>query len=193
MSIKPGARRHGVVMPVSSVVLVALLAFALGVYVGRGLGPKASPGPEISQAGRQTDVDAGKVLEAIRTSDNLEMLIGIGNEMFDAGRPQLAIPAYEKALSIKPDNADVHTDLGIMYRDAGKIEQAVQHFQEAMRIDPRHENSSYNLGVVLLHNRRDFPGAIKAWEDYLARFPSGQHAQLVRDQLAKLKAQISSK
>jgi tetratricopeptide (TPR) repeat protein len=180
-------------MPVSSVVLVALLAFALGVYVGRGLGPKASPGPAMSEAGQQSDVDAAKVLGAIRTSDNVEMLIGIGNEMFDARRPQLAIPAYEKALGIQPDNADVHTDLGIMYRDAGKIDQAIQHFQEAMRIDPRHENSSYNLGVVLLHNRRDFPGAIKACEDYLLRFPRGEHAQLVRDQLGRLKAEMQSK
>jgi hypothetical protein len=48
-------------------------------------------------------------------------------------------------------------------------------------------NSRYNIGIVLLHDKGDIKGAIKAWEDYLKVDPKSERADRVRSQMENLK------
>ena len=74
-----------------------------------------------------------------------------------------------------------------MYRNTGEPDKAIEEFKKAAQIDPKHVNSRYNLGLVLLHDKRDMKAAITAWEDYLKVDPNSERAQRLKAQLEKMK------
>ena len=118
---------------------------------------------------------------------NLPAWVELGNLYFDSHRPEEAIEAYRQYLAIKPDNPDVRTDMGIMYRNLGQFDRALEEFRKAAQSDPKHINSRYNIGLVLLHDKQDIKGAIKAWEEYLKVDPNSEKAQRIRAQIDKMK------
>ncbi len=130
-----------------------------------------------------------KTLKDIVSKDpkNLPALVELGNLYFDTNQPKEAIEAYSRYLAVKPDNADVRTDMGIMYRKLGQFDKALEEFRKAAQSDPKHINSRYNIGLVLLHDKGDMKGAIKAWEDYLKVDPNSERAQRLRAQIEKMK------
>jgi tetratricopeptide (TPR) repeat protein len=77
--------------------------------------------------------------------------------------------------------------MGIMYRRLGEFDRALEEFRKAAQSDPKHVNSRYNIGIVLLHDKQDINGAIKAWEDYLKVDPNSERADRVRAQMENLK------
>jgi tetratricopeptide (TPR) repeat protein len=111
----------------------------------------------------------------------------LGNLYFDTDQPKEAIEAYSRYLAVKPDNPDVRTDMGIMYRKLGQFDRAIEEFRKAAQSDPKHTNSRYNIGLVLLHDKQDIKGAIKAWEEYLKVDPNSEKAQRIRAQIEKMK------
>jgi tetratricopeptide (TPR) repeat protein len=119
---------------------------------------------------------------------NLPAWVELGNLYFDSDQPQEAIAAYRQYLAVKPDNPDVRTDMGIMYRKLGQFDKALEEFKKSAQSDPKHANSRYNIGVVLLHDKQDIRGAIKAWEEYLKVDPKSERAQRIRAQIDKMKA-----
>jgi cytochrome c-type biogenesis protein CcmH/NrfG len=111
--------------------------------------------------------------------DDVDSWIQLGHVNFDRNAVPEAIEAYEKALALAPNNAEVRTDLGIMYRRANRPEDAVREFDRAIAIKPQLENPYFNKGIVLLHDLDDRDGAIRAWEallkiNPLAMAPNGQ-------------------
>jgi tetratricopeptide (TPR) repeat protein len=119
---------------------------------------------------------------------NLPAWVELGNLYFDTDQPKEAIEAYGRYLAVKPDNPDVRTDMGIMYRKLGQFDRAVEEFRKAARSDPKHVNSRYNIGLVLLHDKGDIQGAIKAWEEYLKVDPNSEKSQRIRSQIEKMKS-----
>ena len=119
---------------------------------------------------------------------NLPAWVELGNLYFDTDQPKEAIEAYGHYLAVKPDNPDVRTDMGIMYRKLGQFDKALEEFRKAARSDPKHVNSRYNIGLVLLHDKQDIQGAIKAWEEYLKVDPNSERAQRIRAQIEKMKS-----
>ncbi len=130
-----------------------------------------------------------KTLQEIVKKDpkNLPAWVELGNLYFDSDRPKESIEAYSRYLAVKPDNPDVRTDMGIMYRKLGQFDRALEEFRKAAQSDPKHINSRYNIGLVLLHDKGDIKGAIKAWEDYLKVDPNSERARRIRAQIEKMK------
>jgi cytochrome c-type biogenesis protein CcmH/NrfG len=121
---------------------------------------------------------------------NLSAWVELGNTYFDTNQPQESIDAYSKYLAMKPDNPDVRTDMGIMYRKLGDYDRAIKEFRTSAQNDPKHVNSRYNTGLVLLHDKQDIKGAIKAWEEYLKVDPNSDRANRVKTQMDKLKTMV---
>ena len=121
---------------------------------------------------------------------NLSAWVELGNTYFDTNQLQESIDAYSKYLAMKPDNPDVRTDMGIMYRKLGDYDRAIKEFRTAAQNDPKHVNSRYNTGLVLLHDKQDIKGAIKAWEEYLKVDPNSDRANRVKTQMDKLKTMV---
>jgi tetratricopeptide (TPR) repeat protein len=153
------------------------------------MAPPGAPGPA-SPARNSIEVAAQiKTLEDIVKKDpkNLSAWVELGNLYFDSDQPKEAIEAYGHYLAAKPDNPDVRTDMGIMYRKLGQFDRALEEFRKAAQSDPKHANSRYNIGLVLLHDKQDMNGAIKAWEEYLKVDPNSERAQRIRAQIEKMK------
>jgi tetratricopeptide (TPR) repeat protein len=122
-----------------------------------------------------------------RDPKNLPAWVELGNLYFDSDQPKEAIEAYSKYLAAKPDNPDIRTDVGIMYRRLGEFDRALEEFRKAAQSDLKHINSRYNIGIVLLHDKQDIKGAIKAWEDYLKVDSKSERANRVKAQMENLK------
>ncbi len=187
-------------MKKESALLFIAIAFVVGVVVGviaavvyedysvlpSSIKPPASPAARVINPDAQKQIS---VLQSLLKEDpkNLKALIELGNLYFDADQFDPAIQAYSQALEIDPKNADVRTDMGIMFRRKGDFDRAVAEFKKAAQSDPNHSNSRYNLGVVLLHDKGDIKGAIKAWEEFLKVEPNGPRSENIRNQLGKMK------
>ena len=130
-----------------------------------------------------------QVLKDIVQKDpkNLAAWVELGNLYFDSQKPNEAIQAYSQYLAAKPDNPDVRTDMGIMYRSLGDFDRAIEEFRKAAQSDPKHVNSRYNIGLVLLHDKQDIKGAIKAWEDFLKVDSKSERAQRISAQIEKMR------
>jgi cytochrome c-type biogenesis protein CcmH/NrfG len=133
--------------------------------------------------------------ETAKSPLNLEAWIQLGNEYFDTDQHEKAIRAYQKALELNPADANVWTDLGIMYRRNGNPQKAIECFDKAIAADPKHEPSRLNKGIVLLHDLKDFDGALKVWEDLLAvnpiaMAPTGRSVDEMVQQMKKQGSQM---
>ena len=180
---------------------VVALAFVAGILVGVLLtlyktgGSPAMPPP--SQMGQKTsaadhsDEIAGLEFKTSQNPGDIAAWIQLGNLCFDADLPEKAIAAYDKALALNPNNADVLTDQGVMYRKAGKYDKAVQCFDKAVAVNPKHEIARFNKGIVLMHDLNDPKGAIQAWEELLAVNPLAMapNGQSIDEMLKKMKQQ----
>jgi len=192
-------------MKKETVILAVVIAFLVGFITGATVailkGKKGVEGPAMVQKPQTAPMPAppgpsslevaSKIqnLKDILKKDpkNLPAWVELGNLYFDSNQPKEAIEAYSQYLAIKPDNADVRTDMAIMYRNLGEMDRALEQFQKAAQSDPKHVNSRYNIGIVLLHDKQDIKGAIKAWEEYLKVDPKSERAERVRAQMENLK------
>jgi hypothetical protein len=111
----------------------------------------------IKEAELQTQADPGS-LEAWRD---------LGNAYFDADVPEKAIEAYNRALSIKPDDTDILNDQGAMFRQKADFKQALSNFEKARALDPNNLESIYNTGYVLAFDLNQIEKALIIWKAYL--------------------------
>ena len=191
----------------NKVILIAfvclLVGFILGVTVAilkttRDSKVVASTGnpQEESSVNHEEDIRLAKsILE--KNPRDLQALIILGNAYFDTDRYQEAIDTYSKALAIDPKNPDVRTDMGIMYRKLAKFDKALEAFRRAAQDNPTHNNSRFNLGVVLKHDKKDFLGAIQAWEEFLKLEPlldpDDERPIMVRQEIESMKASLANR
>ena len=197
-------------MKKETVILVVVVAFLVGFISGATLfavvkGKKSAPATAVAPKPQMAPADVPEpapqgpppaevaskiqVLKDIVQKDpkNLAAWVELGNLYFDTQKPNEAIQAYSQYLAAKPDNPDVRTDMGIMYRSLGDFDRAIEEFRKAAQSDPKHVNSRYNIGLVLLHDKQDIKGAIKAWEDFLKVDSKSERAQRISAQIEKMR------
>ncbi len=196
-------------MKKETVILIAVIAFLVGFISGATVailrGTKgvektamvqkpqmAPPGAPAPAPPPRDSIEAASQIQTLKEivkkdPKNLPAWVELGNLHFDTDQPKEAIEAYSHYLAVKPDNPDVRTDMGIMYRKLGQFDRALEEFRKAARSDPKHVNSRYNIGLVLLHDKQDIQGAIKAWEEYLKVDTNSERSQRIRAQIEKMK------
>jgi tetratricopeptide (TPR) repeat protein len=192
-------------MKKETVILAVGIAFVVGFITGATVAilkankgveaPSRLENPEMAPAPVPPGPSPLEVASKIRAlkeivqkdPENLSAWVELGNLYFDSDQPKEATEAYGKYLAAKPENPDVRTDMGIMYRRLGEFDRALEEFRKAAQSDPRHINSRYNIGIVLLHDKQDIKGAIKAWGEYLQVDPKSERAQRVKAQMENLK------
>jgi Flp pilus assembly protein TadD/YHS domain-containing protein len=119
--------------------------------------------------------------------------IDLGNLYFDAERYADAITWYEAALSINPKDPDVSTDLGVAYYYTKQPDKAVTQFQRSLAVDPKHTKTLLNLGIVKAFGKRDFTGAVEAFQQVIALAPDSPEGQAAKKALGILRVPEASK
>jgi tetratricopeptide (TPR) repeat protein len=74
---------------------------------------------------------------------------GIGEAWQKLGKLEEAIEAYNKALAIKPDYAEAHSNMGVTLKDQGKLEEAIEAYKKALAIKPDYAEAHNNMGNAL--------------------------------------------
>ena len=199
-AIQTGVSRQNVILIALACILVGFILGATVAILKMSGGSKAVTSAEDPQKENPSNHEEDiRLAKAILEKDprNLEALITLGNAYFDTDRYQEAIQAYSRVLAIDPKNPDVRTDMGIMYRKLGQFDKAIHAFRQAAQDQPLHVNSRFNLGVVLKYDKKDFKGAIQAWEEFLKLEaildPDDQRPIMVKQEIESMKAALSIK
>jgi tetratricopeptide (TPR) repeat protein len=79
--------------------------------------------------------------------------------------------AYRKALQLKPDDPQAHTDLGIALRTQGKLAEAEAAHRKAVKIKPDYADGYNNLGAVL-SDLGELPEAVAAFRKAIELQPN---------------------
>ena len=90
-----------------------------------------------------------------------------------------AIAAYQAVLRREPQNVDAMTHLGLIVAIGGHADSALETFEKAARINPSYPPIYLYRGQLLYEVKQDYPGAVQAWQRFLALVPSGEEHQRV--------------
>lgn len=118
---------------------------------------------------------------------DLEAIIKLGNANHDMRRWEEAKGLYVRALEIDPKNLFVRTDLASTYVYMGDADKAILELNKVLSIDRKHEAALYNLGVILLNNKKDPDRAIKVWEELISYNPHANFSRELKKKVAELK------
>ncbi|HZW37113.1 MAG: tetratricopeptide repeat protein [Deltaproteobacteria bacterium] len=170
----------------------AAVAGALAIFLLLPSGCRKKEATPAGGGGEMIPLDApsqiGNYREILKKDpNNLQALIGLGNLYFDMGQDLLAVEHYNKALALDPRNVNVRTDMAVCYRRSGNPDRAIEELKKAISMDPRHAQSRYNLGIILIHDKKDVEGGIRAWEALLENVPDYPYRDSLRNEIAKLR------
>ncbi len=83
------------------------------------------------------------------------------------GEKDKALAAFEKALSLNPDDAKAWNNIGVVHYDNGKYDKAIPCFKKAIALDPNDQRFWYNLGLAYYH--------IGAYDDAITAYNASLH------------------
>ena len=89
---------------------------------------------------------------------------------YGAGRSDLSIPLFVKAVRVRPDVFEAVLRLGIAEHDQGQLSEALRHLEQAIAIDPDNAEAHAVLGAIHT-DRNDCSAAIAAFLQALSLQP----------------------
>jgi cytochrome c-type biogenesis protein CcmH/NrfG len=138
-------------------------------------------------------LDAARLREledrVMANPQDFDALVELGNMQFDQRNYADATGWYAKALQIRPENPNVRTDMATTMFYAQNFDGAIQEFSRALEIEPSHPQALFNIGVAYLHGKNDPDKALEFWEKLVATNPTHPQAEMVKQQIAALRAQ----
>ncbi len=120
------------------------------------------------------------VNKTVAEPSNPEAWSLLGNAYFDADRPDDAIAAYNRALALRPEDANILNDQGAMYRQKGDFTKALANFEKAFKIDQYNLESLYNSGYVYAFDLNNIPKALQIWRRYMELDRNSETARQVQ-------------
>lgn len=91
---------------------------------------------------------------AIRRDPRPPYLTSLGTALLAQSRFEEALRVFDKAVQLKPDDAELWKNLGFALVAAGRPADAVLTFQHVLKLNPRHLEVAYRNGLLLLELER---------------------------------------
>ena len=134
---------------------------------------------------RAFEANVAALMERVRQNpSDYSALVGLGNSYYDAGRWAEAVPWYERALQVNPEDTNVRTDLGTAHLYSGNPERAKQEWFKVLEQDPNKVETHYNLAVLYSQaNPPDLEAAAREWETVIRVAPNSEQARQAEKQL----------
>ncbi len=89
------------------------------------------------------------IARAIGHDPRPEYLASLATTLQQQGRREEALKACDKAVQLKPDDAELWKLMGNILLELGRYDQALLSFQHVLKLDPRHQDAAYKCGVLL--------------------------------------------
>lgn len=83
--------------------------------------------------------------------DDIDAILLLANIMGNSGRLEEAIPYYEQAVDLAPNEASVRLDFARALSDGELQQDAELQFQRALEIDPESQEATYYLAELYLN------------------------------------------
>ena len=153
--LSPGGFRQGRIVAIA---LPALLLIPLGFATWR-------------QSGDLSGLRNAVPRDARAKPDSAFLHNNLGVILMSSGREPDAVPEFEAAVRLKPDNADYRVNLGLaLSQMPGRMNDAIAEYRTALRLDPHFPAAHLNLGLAYTSMPGRLPDAIseyqKAIEEY---------------------------
>ncbi|NDZ13091.1 tetratricopeptide repeat protein [Variovorax sp. WS11] len=99
--------------------------------------------------------DHARAIELIRAAialngEQFGWYSNLGNVLLLSGQKDAAAKAFEQALQLAPERADIHNNLGVLRGEQERFEDAESALRRAIALDPASAEAHANLGRVLL-------------------------------------------
>jgi tetratricopeptide (TPR) repeat protein len=103
----------------------------------------------LSLHGRQYDHAVEWIVRAIRQDPKPDYLASLGTTLQRQGHPEEALKAFDKAVQLRPDDAELWTRLGNVLTELQRPDEALLGYQQALRLNPRHWGAADRSAFVL--------------------------------------------
>lgn len=186
--------RRPAVLVLGAAILVGF-GLALGMLLTKFTTPE-SPAMGTAVPAPPQPMPGGAGQEGSPRSIPPEMVRGMldaAHQSLDAGRFQEAIAAYRAVLARYPQNVEAITHLGIILGMADHVDAAIEAFDKALAIDPVYPHALWDKGRLLSEAKQDFPGAIRAWERFVAVAPAGADRDRAQELIREAKGKLAGK
>lgn len=77
-------------------------------------------------------------------------LLRMGELARRSGKPEEAVPYFQKAIRMFPDRAPTYTAYGVFLHRSGKLKEAIQEYRKSLKLDPTSAETQYDLGLAYL-------------------------------------------
>jgi tetratricopeptide (TPR) repeat protein len=106
---------------------------------------------------------------AIRRDPKPLYLTSLGTTLLKQGRREEAVQVFDKAVQLKPDEAELWRNLGNALVEASRPSDAIVSFQQAVKLDPRNFDAAHKTALLLYQAER--------YEEALAYFNLSEELQ----------------
>jgi tetratricopeptide (TPR) repeat protein len=103
----------------------------------------------ISLHAKQYDHALEWIARAIGQDPRPEYLASLATTLQQQGRREEALKACDKAVQLKPDDAELWKLMGNILLELERYDQALLSFQHVLKLNPRHQDAAYKTGVLL--------------------------------------------
>lgn len=95
----------------------------------------------------------------------------LGTAQLVQGKSAEGIAAMQQAVSLMPEDVEVHSNLGNMYRATHQLDEAIASYQRAIELKPDYVAAHFNLGIALREQGR-LEDAVASYRRALALQPA---------------------
>ena len=108
----------------------------------------------LSSHAKQYDHAVEWISRAVRRQPKTDYLTSLGSTLLQQGRREDAVNVFDKAVQLKPDDADLWRNLGDALTEANRSDDAILSFQHALKLNPRHWDAAQKCGKLLHRSGR---------------------------------------
>jgi tetratricopeptide (TPR) repeat protein len=98
---------------------------------------------------KQFDHATEWITRAIRLDPKPEYLASLGTALQQQGRYEDALKVFDKAIQLKPNDAELWRHLGDILMQLARLDQALLTFGHVLKLDPDHKHARYKSGAIL--------------------------------------------
>jgi hypothetical protein len=89
-----------------------------------------------------------QLAQSLHQSEQSEAWQLLGSALAQQNRVNEAIPAFERAIALSPDDARAHFNLGVALQMSGRAEEARQSFERTLTLSPGHTGATQRLSEL---------------------------------------------
>lgn len=126
--------------------------------------------PTMDQMKHMADKAAAPLLEELENKPNdPTLLAAIAQKYFKAHQFNEAISYAERAVQADPKHIGNRADLASFLYLSDRVDDGIAQLEEALRNDPKNPQVLFNLGMMRWKGKSDAVGAVKLWQEMLAK------------------------